>query len=578
MRLLRAATRTLEEFASDAIPRYAILSHTWDTEEVTFDDIHNPDETVGTRKAGLYKIICACEQAIRDGLDYVWIDTCCIDKRSSSELTEAINSMYKWYTDSEICYAFLPDVCSNVELVDIPEDASPHELELFDGSGPAQARWFCRGWCLQELIAPRRVNFYGEGWFYLGSNFTLSRGLSRITNIDVAILSNPRTTERKRLLLQTSVARRMSWAADRKTSRREDLAYCLLGIFDVHMPMLYGEGDRAFIRLQEEIIKVSDDHSLFAWEAESYKGGLLAPNPFAFKRSADIVQWFNPIDSGPYSMTNKGLSISLPLLYSPQNIVQIRGILACAYRDEFTGPIGLTLQPANRKDIYYVPVLHNRLTVVDLKVVQTEHAAFRSKEQGEPSTYGVITSPIYISRDTPPQSLMGFHSMMLDTPQQHYPINFWVQNSVFLNGKKVVINEVEPPDSWHKDSGIISLQVGCGTTCAIRLTPSNLNAFGDDMNERTPQHIVVYFGIKIESNNDRVRPMEWVHPELQSNPMDLSTWLVTGDIIYCTDSSTLPLNHSSQLIASIKGSTILGNTVYIVKVESETSSMELTRF
>ena len=192
------------------------------------------------------KIQFSCAQAAKDGYGYIWVDTCCIDKSSSAELSEAINSMYKWYQNAEKCYAYLADVPTGADLW--PKQSSFR-----------RSRWFTRGWTLQELIAPSNLIFYSAEWLYLGTRYVLSSLLTEITGVDYTILAGARGIE------NASIAKKMSWASNRVTTRVEDIAYCLMGLFAVNMPMLYGEGDRAFIRLQEEIIKNSDDQSLFAW-------------------------------------------------------------------------------------------------------------------------------------------------------------------------------------------------------------------------------------------------------------------------------------------------------------------------
>ncbi|KAK3213853.1 hypothetical protein GRF29_28g1226851 [Pseudopithomyces chartarum] len=255
MRLLNATTLRLETFYEEATPSYAILSHTWGSDEVTFGELESlptlskssQTRTRILQSKGYYKIKKCCAQAVEDGLQYSWVDTCCINKRSSAELSEAINSMFKWYKQAHICYAYLSDV--NVK------DA---EFASFDRSYLEGARWFTRGWCLQELIAPKEIVFFARSWKRLGKKSEISSVLTDITNIDESILLGAS-------LSTTSLSRRMSWASLRSTTRTEDLAYCLMGLFNVNMPLLYGEGPKAFIRLQEEIMKDSDDHSLFAW-------------------------------------------------------------------------------------------------------------------------------------------------------------------------------------------------------------------------------------------------------------------------------------------------------------------------
>ncbi|KAI0098141.1 heterokaryon incompatibility protein-domain-containing protein [Nemania sp. FL0031] len=237
----------MREFFGDTIPKYAILSHTWGEDEVNFKDMQ--DRWV-KKKEGFRKILYTCEQAQRDGIDWAWIDTCCIDKSSSAELSEAINSMYAWYHSSATCYAYLADVLTDDDLVT--------EQSRFRGS-----RWFNRSWTLQELIAPREVKFYDKEWRHIGNEAGPQNGfaklLEEITGIPKDCLVEHRSPS------SYSVAKRMSWASKRKCTRIEDIAYSLIGIFNVNMPLLYGEGAKAFIRLQEEIMKEIDDHSLYAW-------------------------------------------------------------------------------------------------------------------------------------------------------------------------------------------------------------------------------------------------------------------------------------------------------------------------
>ncbi|KAL1595949.1 hypothetical protein SLS60_009639 [Paraconiothyrium brasiliense] len=279
MWLLNTKTITLSQQTEDPVP-YAILSHRWgnDEDEVSFVDIQNSE--VAQRKKGFDKIKGCCAQALRNGLEYVWVDTCCIDKSSSAELQEAINSMYLWYEQSDVCYAYLEDVSRK----------SRHLIE--------QSEWFTRGWTLQELLAPKGllealicdepvnvwhlvVHFFDASWNPLGSLAELVKSIHKATNIRKDLL-------RGEVKLQDcSIAERMSWAAGRRTKRIEDRAYSLFGIFQVHLPMLYGEREAAFQRLQQAILKVAEDDTLFAWTGVSKQfGGLLAPNLEAFNDGA----------------------------------------------------------------------------------------------------------------------------------------------------------------------------------------------------------------------------------------------------------------------------------------------------
>ncbi|KAK1832018.1 heterokaryon incompatibility protein-domain-containing protein [Podospora conica] len=244
MRLLDTETQELKEFMDD-VPTYAILSHTWGGDEVTLQDLaRQPKEAT----KDFAKIDGACNLAFGDGYRYIWIDTCCIDKTSSAELSEAINSMFRWYEEASVCYVYLSDLSTT------QDDLSKDSL--------AACRWFQRGWTLQELVAPAEVHFYDCAWNQVGTKTTLLDWVADITSIPQEVLLNPDE------IYCLSVATKMSWAAMRKTTRVEDMAYCLLGLFDVHMPLLYGEGRKAFRRLQEAVLKKTDDLSLLAWSPD----------------------------------------------------------------------------------------------------------------------------------------------------------------------------------------------------------------------------------------------------------------------------------------------------------------------
>ncbi|PQE23552.1 Pfs NB-ARC and Ankyrin domain protein [Rutstroemia sp. NJR-2017a BVV2] len=237
-----------ENFVGDHIPEYAILSHTWgaDTEEVTFQDLTYDTER---NKPGYKKIYFCGEQARRDNLQYFWVDTCCIDKSNSTELAEAINSMFRWYHNAAKCYVYLSDVSTN----DCNQvDPSSQSWQ----SSFRKSRWFTRGWTLQELIAPRSLEFFCSNSRFLGDKKSLERQLHEITGIAVSALQG---TD----LSAFSVNERMLWAKSRETKREEDKVYSLLGIFDIYMPLIYGEGaNHALKRLEEELQKRSKKHRL----------------------------------------------------------------------------------------------------------------------------------------------------------------------------------------------------------------------------------------------------------------------------------------------------------------------------
>ncbi|KAI6039168.1 heterokaryon incompatibility protein-domain-containing protein [Pisolithus marmoratus] len=265
---------------------YAILSHCWGEpeDEVQYMEMESLTKTGITtrskvqRRSGYRKIRGSCLQARHDDLHWLWVDTCCIDKRSSAELSEAINSMYVWYANSDRCYAFLHDVDTET----LPTKPDNKTFAEFNG----WPKWFSRGWTLQELIAPENVHFFNRSWEYITNKQDSARKLNDITGISMDVLQKGLTFS------YPSVAQMMSWAADRTTTREEDRAYSLLGLFGVHMPMLYGEGKHAFLRLQLEVIRMINDQSIFAWGWRKETGsasGFLANDPRDFRDCSNTV-------------------------------------------------------------------------------------------------------------------------------------------------------------------------------------------------------------------------------------------------------------------------------------------------
>jgi ankyrin repeat domain-containing protein 50 len=245
MRLLKIncdGSFSLTTFIGSKIPLYAILSHTWeaDNQELTFQDVMNG---TGRSKSGYRKIQFCGDQAKKDGLQYFWVDSCCIDKSSSAELSEAINSMFRWYQNAAKCYVYLSDVSTG-------QHSRPPELRW--ESAFSRSRWFTRGWTLQELLASSSVEFFSREGMRLGDKQSLEYQIQQTTGIAVQAL-------RGDSLLQFSVEERMSWAKDRETTKEEDQAYCLMGIFNVFLAVIYGEGEKnAHKRLREEIDKQSE--------------------------------------------------------------------------------------------------------------------------------------------------------------------------------------------------------------------------------------------------------------------------------------------------------------------------------
>lgn len=386
MWLLNAHTQELEQIVDEwkLFNRYAILSHTWEEEELSFQDVRTKSGEMRS-KAGYAKVDYICRQAVVDKLNYVWVDTCCIDKTSSAELSEAINSMFRWYRYAAVCYAYLSDVSGGCpplldvkprvwhartsyhgtnlpglresagnqgdaraeadtiehfshylrryRSVDSPQDDDWHQMF-------ARSRWFTRGWTLQELIAPYEVHFFGRSWNYLGRKTHLTELLVRVTGIERHVLQNSETVS------ACSIAQKMSWAADRSTSRLEDSAYSLLGLFGINMPMLYGEGGRAFLRLQEEIIKSSTDPSIFAWDIprraspNRYKPNYFAASPDDFGLCHEVIRLPESSRDASYSLSNEGLKLHVPVLIHDGTSFMI---LNCRYSDDFTGVLAISI-------------------------------------------------------------------------------------------------------------------------------------------------------------------------------------------------------------------------------------------
>jgi hypothetical protein len=385
MWLINTSTLELESFQSQP-PPYGILSHRWgsDKDEVSFKE-WNADHADISNKPGYIKILKASEVAQSHGLGYLWVDTNCIDKSSSAELSEAINSMYRYYSAAAWCYVYLDDVSGNADLW-----AQDSEFRV--------SQWFTRGWTLQELLAPEpaRLIFFSREWRTLGTKQRLCDLVYEITSIEqkyLRDLSNVRNT---------SVSCRMSWVSNRITTRLEDIAYCMLGIFDINLVPIYGEGSRAFHRLQEEILRNNYDHTIFAWDwlpqedpvTGNYKGprrrqeylwniskawsgynpqghgsSMLAPDPIYFSDCGDcfhgahlpdasmLEDWSHPRDLS--TLTQLGISIALPV--APRSghddeglaVINVRPGLRkhYSYQTGHMNGLALILQPANYSNL-----------------------------------------------------------------------------------------------------------------------------------------------------------------------------------------------------------------------------------
>lgn len=378
MRLLNVRSSRMEEFNGDNIPPYAVLSHTWNAVELTFQDLKSwkyslpfwrwPSKVSGT-----------CKLARDEGIRYVWIDSCCIDKTNSAELSEAINSMFPWYRRAEVCYVYLSDV--------IWKEGKEKSIMMF-----RESRWFTRGWTLQELIAPADLCFYDQSWRFIGTKFDLARTIQQVTGIPRSFLLGAAALE------EASVAQRFAWASKRQTTRIEDRAYCLLGLFGVNMPMIYGEEEQSMVRLQQEIMKESDDQSIMArgyipegthLTFESVRNGLLAYHPADFGHCQRIVPLRYAAVSGFEFVSGQ---LKLPVtLYKP-NDGTIVALINCQSEEKPGRPLALKLRevrpnnferiPGSRPEVFDGPLespLHS-FQVIQLLKPQQDLTLARSRE------------------------------------------------------------------------------------------------------------------------------------------------------------------------------------------------------
>ena len=322
MRLLNTSTYELSEDAPAPSAGYAILSHRWDGPEITFQTLSPADLRNRNKDTPqLNKIRGACAKAKQQDHQWLWDDTCCINKTNAVEEAKSINSMFEWYSDATVCYAYLSDVDSSQRQMFKSQKAG----RKADG---LESEWFERGWTLQELLAPQRMEFYDFKWRFMGTKVDLADDLQRVTGINKNYLLD------SSLIHTASVAARMSWMAGRMTGYVEDIAYSMLGIFGITMTLQYGEGKQAFMRLQKTLMETSPDESIFAWTVPETKQlacfgkpnnrdgpkfahrtwGLLAPSPDCFKKSGAVVvkpDKVVPRLNGGYSWTQQGVQFQM---------------------------------------------------------------------------------------------------------------------------------------------------------------------------------------------------------------------------------------------------------------------------
>uniref|UniRef100_A0A0B7KQ74 Heterokaryon incompatibility domain-containing protein n=1 Tax=Bionectria ochroleuca TaxID=29856 RepID=A0A0B7KQ74_BIOOC len=418
MRLLNTDTLKLEFFQAD-VPQYAVLSHRWEEEEVTYEDIRTSRDVAQLK--GYSKLRMSAQVAKASGYDYIWIDTCCIDKSSSAELSEAINSMFKWYKASAECIAYLSDIEGSRSIL--------------------ESRWFSRGWTLQEMIAPRLVNFYDRYWEPRGSKSDWKAAIQEHTGIPSGALDG--TVD----LNTIPICCKMSWAAGRVTTRGEDVAYCLLGIFNVNMPLLYGEGQgKAYRRLQETIVRENDDESIFAWTAppgeilDADFWGLLAPSPAYFRGSRNYsIPRFKTWRTGdPVEITNRGLKVSLLLCPVPgdKSRTQFLAVLNCTQSTEHStsasNSFSITLQKLSEFEDQYARVRPDKIRSIDGMVLMSQAQT--------------ATRPIFVRSDPrPTDPVLGFCADKSQKVQFNFPTNSQ-QGPVVLKGFTNI--ELEASKPW----------------------------------------------------------------------------------------------------------------------------------
>ena len=361
-----------------------------------FQDIEKPSLHYRQCK-GFSKVDKCCALARSDGWEYVWIDNCCIDQKSSADLSEAINSMYRWYKNAVVCYAYLADISVSVRRTDSPRKKL------------RESRWFTRGWTLQELLAPKFVIFYDRDWIDVGTKHSLQHLISDVTGIDTSHLFEPDPA---------SAAAKMSWASSRETTRPEDIAYSLLGLFNVNMPLVYGEGaNKAFERLQHEIIRSRNDESIFAWlmplhHNGPFYSGMLAPSPEYFSKSGNIVRIGLHGFYGPrVTLSSSGISLELGFKEILEHDDRVREFyrtghgythtshaiyaapLACANKERKSSPLKLHLEelmPGNiarllpREFDYIAEESFRGLGTRTFHVNQRFHHRFVDKELSKP--------------------------------------------------------------------------------------------------------------------------------------------------------------------------------------------------
>ena len=423
MRFLNTSTLRFESVPDSELHlegnKYAILSHRWGKEEdeISFKNIRSSREI--SDKKGFAKLKGFCDLASLADCRYAWMDTCCINKGDSAELGEAINSMYRWYHGSKICIVYLEDV--------------PRRQM-------ADSEWFDRGWTLQELISPKDVSFFDHDWNPLGTKSELLPMLSDKTGIPQSVLNH--TTK----LSSWSIAQRMSWAAKRITTRVEDRAYSLMGLFAVNMPMIYGEREKAFLRLQQHIIQQTKDESVFAWDFDptddaSIYSGLFAPSPSSFVGCSYVSSL--PGSSG-FSEANGELSIRLRTY--PQGMETYFAVLNC------------TSQSPEGRTVILITRLANEDEYVRVKTSQGLSRTWVEASGLNPFKERLIRVPVHPSE--PPLNIVpGFWLRTLQPPG-------------YAHCRPIILSCGQPSDTGQVCMG----ERGTGTAGIVHMEPKNSSA------------------------------------------------------------------------------------------------------
>ncbi|KAL8963788.1 MAG: hypothetical protein Q9183_004957 [Haloplaca sp. 2 TL-2023] len=322
MRLINTSTFALHKSEELGGPlEYAILSHRWVGAEVTFQDLDSAQwRASNIDKPQMHKIRAACTKARQRNppLDWLWVDTCCIDKKDLVELSTSLNSMFQWYFGATVCYGYLYDIdWINGQLSKSTNPKRPGQ----------ESEWFERGWTLQELLAPRHMEFYDRNWNFMGTKRDLAPMLESETGIAQTYLTGATSFK------TASVATKMSWMAGRTTTMVEDIAYSMLGILNINTEIRYGEGINAFMRLQRTLVEHTTDESIFAWETpkaglscyrslghtprfDPKEWGLIAPSPDCFSEINDLVVLPNlyvPRLGGGYQWGQQGVTFLMPM-------------------------------------------------------------------------------------------------------------------------------------------------------------------------------------------------------------------------------------------------------------------------